>query len=350
MTIRIEATEDENLAVSPQKYDWVIRMAASEAGLKNVNAYRMRSKDSPFAPWLLIQGQKKIVIKTYHSSQNGKNSKSIGNAEDIYEKEKWIYARCLGKVITPQPLFSLDLLGSPCNQDGEILAVTAFSYIEGKSIRYIYSEADSTSHIRNLGKITRRIHEISCKGFGHKFNPIHQSFTDSSWSEYIKRRINHINPELIVQSCKLTEIKANLIYSKLEELTTFYPSPSLFHHDLLYNCSNILFTQNTTKISGILDWEFAGSGWALVTELGVTYYALVINGFEETHISSFFDTFIKGYYGGYKTLSHDEYHAIQLMCLLYIVNFFISTLNNSSYEPIKLELAKQYLNSILSKE
>lgn len=161
--------------------------------------------------------------------------------------------------------------------ESETLSFLVQDFAAGESAaNSICAESDAIAFTTELGRFCRTLHGISVNGFGAVFLPCSEhngAFTARSWTNYVEQRLNLCG----IQSLADTSAKLRNVVDKVRNRTiplTDAIAPTLFHHDLLHNWSNVIVHPGTARIANVIDWDQCGSGNALALDLGVARFAL----------------------------------------------------------------------------
>lgn len=240
--------------------------------------------------------QRTYVLKIFRATE--RQSPLLPLAADCAIKEAWIAKLPELRDYIP----SIHHIGRLA-YGSETLSFLVQDFATGISAANICTESDATAFAGELGRLCRRLHGVTANGFGAVISPTEESFSSYSWNEYVEQRLSLCNiHELADTSPSLTnvvdEVRSRILLAVDESV------PTLFHHDLLHNWSNVLLHPGTTRPANVIDWDQCGSGNALVVDLGVARFALRDRGDAAFGWKAFLSHFLDGY-----GIEIDEYRS-----------------------------------------
>jgi len=163
--------------------------------------------------------------------------------------------------------------------------------------------------LEQLGAHLALIHQTQAEGFGTVFSERSGSFAFETFTEYLADKIRWVE-----DSPADSRMKQWLIM-RLRVLMELDAKPRLYHRDLLGNWGNFLVDEDL-KIRGIIDWEFAGVGLPLHSELASMIYVLNRDGAPQEKIQHDLSAVLRGYGVSLKVYQQDYERDTETLVLL----------------------------------
>lgn len=202
-------------------------------------------------------------------------------------------------------------------RDGETLSYFVQDYADlTTAAAGVHTPKDAVELAISLGKFCNRLHAVKAKGFGSILHQNQGRFSVETWSDYISRRLRLSGIELLAKERSDLESITKELYNRILSIPST-DQPTLFHHDLLHNWSNVLLVQGKVRLNSVIDWSQCGSGNAIVVELGVARFALrnrVESGFGW---KEFLTYFLEGYGTGIETYRAALLNSVNSFSTLY---------------------------------
>lgn len=241
----------------------------------------------------------------------------VNPALSAYQKESWILQRLDSEIPHAQAL--ANGIGY-VRHSSETTPYSWFiqSCLEGTGADQRTSQLDPLLFRQKLGKLARRINQISCSGFGTRFNGATATFCDTDWPTTLAREVADAGFDVAVSSGVLSASGAACIKRRIKALERLAITPTLYHVDFAENWSNVLVT-GTGEITGIIDWELAGAGPALHYELANVLYVMLRDGRSKLEIERLFGAFLSGYGLSWHDYREHYAHDVETLILLLAV-------------------------------
>lgn len=260
---------------------------------------------------LLVESADGYSAYILRLSERPRNSMSASRSVPHFEKERYIldklrdFESVPNLVIPATGVVELSVPGEGLKEYGYLLQ-TYLPFRPG-SAREV--TRDRSRVLEQLGAHLVPIHKVVVEGFGTDFSERNARFAFETYEELIAERIRWIEESPVDTSMK------RWLETRLKRLMNLKAEPCLYHRDLLGNWGNFL-VDGDSRICGIIDWEFAGSGLPLHGELASMIYVLHRDGAPQEQIDHDVSAFLRGY-GISRTAyrQHYEYDTETLVLL-----------------------------------
>jgi aminoglycoside phosphotransferase (APT) family kinase protein len=194
---------------------------------------------------------------------------------------------------------------------------TAFGYLfqtqlSSKACQGEYGERARHGIFTQLGEVARQIHSVQLEGYGTEFDEQLGRFRSESYHEVLQTTVARIELSPIDRTFK------HWLIARLKSLEYHDPAPTLYHQNLLANWGNVLLDSNQ-RISGIIDWEFAGSGLAFHNELAAFLYVHTRDGVAPERTEHDLLSILEGYGLSHSLYVSDYEQDVQTLVLLHAV-------------------------------
>lgn len=163
--------------------------------------------------------------------------------------------------------------------------------------------------LEQLGRHLASTHSVAVDGFGTDFSERIERFSFETYEEHIADRVS------LVEEGPLDAGMKRWLTARVRALMDLRPEPRLYHRDLLGNWGNFL-VDGDSRVLGIIDWEFAGSGAPLQSELASMIYVLHRDGAAQEQIDHDVAAVLKGYGVSYSTYREHYERDTETMVLL----------------------------------
>lgn len=131
--------------------------------------------------------------------------------------------------------------------------------------------------LKEMGRLTKRIHGIRTKGFGHAFDPKTKRFIGAkTWAEHcaeelkLEHRLRVLNLNRM-----LSRSQAARLEGVLAEIAGWTVEPVLQHGDM--RLKNVIVDGDPAKVSAVIDWELCASSVAPYWDLSLALHDLSID-------------------------------------------------------------------------
>jgi hygromycin-B 4-O-kinase len=152
--------------------------------------------------------------------------------------------------------------------------------------------ADAAHHpdherlLTEMGRLTRAIHGIPSKGFGHAFDAKTGRFVGAAtWAEHCSAELK-LDERLVVlnQNRMLSRSQAARLEGVLSEIMAWQVKPVLQHGDM--RLKNVIVAGEPAAVSAVIDWKLCASSVAPYWDLSLALHDLSIDAKQ---------AFLKGY-------------------------------------------------------
>jgi aminoglycoside phosphotransferase (APT) family kinase protein len=256
-------------------------------------------------------GYSAYILRLAERSQRGANT---SHSLPHFEKERYVLERLqrfefIPRVISP----STGVLQLSVPGEGE----REYAYLLQSYLPYRPGSAREITRDRGyvleqLGARLAEVHSVAVEGFGSDFSERHGRFAFETFEEYIAHRIRSVEESPIDSSMK------RWLTARVRGLMELRPEPRLYHRDLLGNWGNFL-VDGDSCVRGIIDWEFAGSGAPLQSELASMIYVLHRDGAPQEQVNHDIAAVLKGYGISHATYCADYERDTETLVLLHSV-------------------------------
>ena len=234
-----------------------------------------------------IDGYSAYILRlTERSQKNVVDSRSVPH----FEKERYVLERLqkfdfIPRIIQPVTgTLQLSLPGEGRREYGYLLQ----SYLPYRPGTAREVTRNRGYVLEQLGRHLASIHTITVEGFGTDFSERSERFSFETYEEYIAERVR------LVEDGPLDSGMKRWLAARVRALMDLRPEPRLYHRDLLGNWGNFL-VDGDSHVRGIIDWEFAGSGAPLHSELASMIYVLHRDGAPQEQIDHDVAAVLRGY-------------------------------------------------------
>jgi aminoglycoside phosphotransferase (APT) family kinase protein len=163
--------------------------------------------------------------------------------------------------------------------------------------------------LEQLGRRLALIHTVTVDGFGTDFSERAERFSFETFEEQIADKVR------LVEDGPLDAGMKRWLTARVRRLMELRPEPRLYHRDLLGNWGNFL-VDGDSRVRGIIDWEFAGSGAPLHSELASMIYVLHRDGAPQEQIDRDIAAVLRGYGISHATYKEHYERDTETMVLL----------------------------------
>lgn len=244
---------------------------------------------------------------------DGVRSSSLPLESELAAKEKWFASRDSLRAVVPRICCN-----SLLSIDADVTSYVLMDCVALPTAAATVLAQDLEAFVRQLGVFCSRLQQTRSKGYGLRLSGDSSQFLLKSWEEFVQERIES---SFLYELYEIGLVSGEQLETILLRLTSMREPgcPVLFHQDLLHNWDNIFVSPSTLEIKAIIDWERAGSGGGLVTELSAARYALFKRECKGFNWENFLKCFLSGY-----QIPHEEYgeryrESVNALSLLYAV-------------------------------
>lgn len=248
-----------------------------------------------------------ILRLAERSQRNAGSSRSLPH----FEKERYVLELLQGfdfipRVVQPMTgVVRVSMPGEGAREYGYLLQ----SYLPYRPGTAREITRDRGYVLEQLGTRLASVHSVAVQGFGTEFSERQGCFSFETYEEYIADRIRWVEDSPVDSAMK------RWLTARVRGLMELHPTPRLYHRDLLANWGNFL-VDGDSQVRGIIDWEFAGSGAPLQSELASMIYALQRDGAPQEQIDHDVAAVLRGYGISRATYSTDYERDTETMVLL----------------------------------
>jgi aminoglycoside phosphotransferase (APT) family kinase protein len=142
---------------------------------------------------------------------------------------------------------------------------------------------DGTHHpdrhmvLKEMGRLTRTIHTIRTKGFGHAFDAKRKAFVGArTWAEHCAKELKFEERLVVLNASRmLSRSQAARLEAALGEIAAWDAKPVLNHGDM--RLKNVIVDGDPAKVRAVIDWELCASSVAPYWDLSLALHDLSID-------------------------------------------------------------------------
>lgn len=263
---------------------------------------------------LLVESADRYSAYILRLAERPRESSASSRSLPHFEKERYVLERLQGFDFIPrivQPMTGAVRLVLPGEGERE------YGYLLQSYLPYRPGTAREVTRDRGyvleqLGARLASIHSVAVEGFGTDFSERHGRFSFETFEEYVAERI------VWLESSPIDRAMKRWLTVRVRDLLEARSEPRLYHRDLLGNWGNVL-VDGDSRVRGIIDWEFAGSGAPLQSELASMIYVLHRDGAPQEQIEHDIAAILKGYGISKTTYSADYARDTETLVLLHSI-------------------------------
>ncbi|MCB0354201.1 MAG: aminoglycoside phosphotransferase family protein [Bdellovibrionales bacterium] len=227
----------------------------------------------------------------------------LGEGEDFrsvaYNKEAFILKTLRGKVpvaeVPEQPVTQGTLEGAPFGSGKQFVFMLQerLDGVPASELNLPFKEREWL--LIQLGQTARAIHSINVDSFGPNFCVPKPGTIRERQGDFYNSVLALMRIDWLVSRGALDAVTAGFVRDRVELLKRAALKTDLYHNDFAYNWSNVLIDPSTRRLTGIIDWEFAGVGAAIYQEFSSLVYPAVRDGVSFRKASRALSHFLVGY-------------------------------------------------------
>lgn len=136
---------------------------------------------------------------------------------------------------------------------------------------------DRRKALQEMGRLTRLIHGVPTRGFGHAFDPKREIFTGAkSWADHCETELRFEERLTILNRNRmLARSQADRLEGVLGEIAGWDEKPVLHHGDM--RLKNVMIDGEPGKVSAVIDWDLCASSIGPYWDLSLALHDLSID-------------------------------------------------------------------------